>query len=192
MRLLIFIIGIFLIQSCSTNQEERLAKLDKVYGKCDNPHRQYNDITYEICKSKERAAGPDGVVGDPINITDLISGLGKNNSKATIVSSDTNNFLWDAALNTLNQYAFKITDYDGGYIETDWIMQSQLPDQRCLIKSHISSAELVSNGVSVRIVCEELINQVWYQSDKNFQEEEKQLVLKILQEASILSNSTSF
>ena len=189
MRFLLILFSIFILQSCSNNQEERLAKLDKVYGKCDNPHRQYTDLTYEICKSKERAAGPDGEVGEPLNITELLNGIGRQSQN--VVVSDTNNFLWDGAIKVLNQYSFKIIDYDGGLIETDWILQSQAPNQRCLIKSHISSPELISTGIDLKIICEELIEQVWYRSSKNFKEEEKQLTLKILQEANTLSNNSN-
>jgi len=66
-----------------------------------------------------------------------------------------------------------------------------LPNQRCLIKSHITSIELVSNGVNVKIICEELVNGTWYVSNQNLQEEEKQLTLKILKQANILSNNSN-
>ena len=47
------------------------------------------------------------------------------------------------------------------------------PDQRCLIKSHITSKELVSNGVKIKIICENLIDGNWYLSKSNFINEEK-------------------
>jgi len=187
---LILIFALVFLNSCSSNQEERLSKLDKVYGYCDNPHRGISGREYEICKDKERAAGPDGIVGESTDIVSLFSGLG-GSQNSTFISTDTNNFLWDGALQVLNPYSFKITDFDGGYIETDWIMQSNLPNQRCLIKSHITSIELVSNGVNVKIICEELVNGTWYVSNQNLQEEEKQLTLKILKQANILSNNSN-
>ena len=188
---LILLFAVVLFSSCSsTSQEERLTRLDKVYGYCDNPHRGISGKEYEICVDKERAAGPDGVVGDSIDVLSFFSGAGSSQN-ATFINADTNNFLWDGALQVLNPYSFKITDFDGGYIETDWILQSNLPNQRCLIKSHITSADLVSNGVSVKIICEELIEGVWYSSNQNLHEEEKQLTLKILNQASILSNNSN-
>ena len=187
-RFITFLLTIFFISACSSDQEERLAKLDKAYGYCDNPHRQISGREYEICKDKERAAGPDGIVGEPVSILDFFSNVGES-GQSTIVSADTNNFLWDSALQLLNPYSLKITDFDGGYIETDWIMQSKFPNQRCLIKSHITSMELVSNGINVKIICEELVDGIWYSFNQNLQEEEKQLTLKILNQASILSNS---
>ena len=188
-RKIVFLLMAVFLYSCASDQEERLSKLDKVYGYCDNPHRGISGQQYEICKDKERAAGPDGVVGESMDILSFISGIGEAKNSAYI-NSDTNNFLWDGALQVLNPYSFKITDFDGGYIETDWIMQSKFPNQRCLIKSHITSIELVSNGINVKIICEELIDGIWYASTQNVQEEEKKLTLKILNQASALSNSS--
>ena len=45
---------------------------DKIYGKCNNPYREFNKAQKRICEDKERAAGPDGEVDDPINLTKLI------------------------------------------------------------------------------------------------------------------------
>ena len=188
-RSAISIIIVFFLYACSTNQEERLAKLDKVYGYCDNPHRGISGREYEICIDKQRAAGPDGVVGDSVDVLSLFSSIG-GAGQATVIGADTNNFLWDGALQVLSPYSLKITDFDGGFIETDWIMQSNLPNQRCLIKSHITSMELVSNGVSVKIICEELINDIWYVLNQDLKEEEKQLTLQILKQANNLSKST--
>ena len=128
------------------------------------------------------------MVGDPIDITEIIDrvrGVGGN----TIAVSDTNNQLWDASLQVLNGFSLKITDYDGGYIETNWINSSNLPDQRCLIKSHITSQELISTGVKVKIICEKLINDEWYLSSESFVNDEKKLTLKILDTAQALANT---
>ena len=89
----------------------------------------------------------------------------------------------------LNDYSLKITDFDGGYIETNWINNSDIPNQRCLVKSHITSKELISTGVNVKIICEKLINNEWYLSNENFIEDEKRLTLKILETAQTLDNS---
>ena len=47
-----------------------IKKTDKIYGRCNNPNRQFTLIEKEICVAKERAAGPDGEVGEPINLTE--------------------------------------------------------------------------------------------------------------------------
>ena len=56
------VLGLFLILSvsCSKNPlngdlEKNLKELDKIYGKCDNPNRQYTKGQYDVCKDKERA-----------------------------------------------------------------------------------------------------------------------------------------
>lgn len=189
LRLLFLIVSLGLIFSCSGNNEENLAKLDKVYGPCDNPYRQYTALEKKICRDKVMAAGPDGEIGEPIDILDVLS-FGKNNKQTNYIkSSDTNNFLWDASLAVLGSYSLKLSDYDGGYIETNWIINKDNPSQRCLIKSHIKSSELVSNGVKVTLLCENKIDEEWYSSNEDFVEEEKQLTIKILQEAASISSS---
>ncbi len=75
LKLLTLSILIILSTSCSKgllngDNQKNLEQLDQTYGKCDNPFRQYTKAQYRICKDKERAAGPDGVVDDPISITD--------------------------------------------------------------------------------------------------------------------------
>ena len=94
---LLFLISITLI-SCSkgplnnANHQANMERLDKIFGKCDNPHRQYKALEKKVCEDKQRAAGPDGVVGDPIDVTEIIDrirGVGGN----TVAVSDTNNQL---------------------------------------------------------------------------------------------------
>jgi len=191
---LIIILSMTILQSCgainNSKYQQNLEKLDKIYGKCDNPHRQYRDIEKEICYAKERAAGPDGVVDDPINLSEVFDELSGKVSKNVVYTNDTNSFLWDASLNILNSYSLKISDYDGGYIETDWIRNINTPNQRCLIKTHVLSKELVSNGVKVKIVCEKLSNDEWFSVDQKFINEEKKLILTILEQAQILSQTS--
>jgi len=186
--LILFLMSIF-IGGCNSNSkyQENLAKLDKVYGKCDNPYRTYRPLEYQICKDKERAAGPDGTISDPISISNILDfSWGKGN---TVVSaSDTNNFLWDASLKVLSSYSLKISDYEGGFIETNWIQNLDIPNERCLIKSHITSTELVSNGVDIKIICEKLIDDNWYNSKEIFNDEEKKITLQILKIANEISD----
>ena len=48
----------FLMMACSNNMQENQAKLDKIYGPCDN-HRQMSELK-EIFVATRNAAGPDG------------------------------------------------------------------------------------------------------------------------------------
>ena len=183
--IIVMLIGLY---ACNTgqNHQANLERLDKIYGKCDNPYRDYREIEYKICKDKERAAGPDGEIGEALDINSILSGF-SNRKESIIISTDTNNYLWDASLQMMDAYSLKIIDYDGGFIETDWIMKDDAINQRCLIKTHITSAELTSNGVTNKIICETKKNGEWISTNDNYLNAEKNLTLKILSIARDLS-----
>jgi len=168
---------VFLLSACNNaNLNKNLEELDKVYGRCDNPHRQYSDVEYQICKDKERA----GTKQEPFNITDLL-----NRSKEDQIAnykSAVNQNLWISSLDILKDYSLKIADSEGGYIETDWIYEGQ---NRCLIKIQITSAELISTGVNTKILCQKNDNDLWVNDNINYINEEKQLTLKILESANL-------
>lgn len=186
-------LGLFLVLSISCSKgimngdlESNLEKMDKVYGKCDNPHRQFAKGEKKICKDKERAAGPDGVIGDPINITELIENY-KSGGKTVYAGMAINQDLWNASIAVLENYSLKNIDSQGGFISTDWIINKAVPNQRCQIKVNVVSLELLSNGVNVKIICEEKDGDQWYAENKSFIDEEKSLTLKILEIADQLS-----
>jgi hypothetical protein len=178
------LIAISILVSCNQsfnnrNLEKNLVELDKVYGVCDNPMRQYTKAQKKTCKAKERAAGPDGKVDDPINITELIENY-KNGGKTVYASSSVNTHLWNASLVLLEPYSLKIADSQGGVINTDWIMEKSDPTKRCSIKINISSQELISTGVKVNLLCEEQELENWYPDNFNYSNEEKEMTIKIL------------
>tara|TARA_B100002019_G_C21237789_1_gene583744 strand:- start:393 stop:1004 length:612 start_codon:yes stop_codon:yes gene_type:complete len=164
--------------------KENLAKLDKVYGYCDNPQRNIpkGSIEYKVCKDKEAAAGADGLVDEDFKlplVDDLLNirtGGGK-----VIYASSVNKYLWSGSLNVLSNYPLKTADSNGGYLETEWIYDSQ--KQRCVIKIQINSLELVSNGVETKIICQNKSGSEWISNGENFVNEEKQITLAILSSA---------
>jgi len=193
MKVLITLLALILLQSCSNTVgdiEKNLAETDKIYGKCNNPNRQFTYITKKICEDQERAAGPDGVVGDPINLTEIFSGIG-GNKKIIYAGANSNQFLWNGALETLKEYPLMTVDSQGGFISTDWILEEANPDQRCMIKINITSRELISNGVNTKILCQKKETEEWYSNNEIFIEEEKNITLKILEKASQLSKIDS-
>ena len=195
MKTLITFLAFILLQSCSSGPlsgdlQKNLAESDKVYGKCNNPNRQFTYVQKKICEDQARAAGPDGVVGDPINLTEVFSGIG-GNGKVVYAGSNSNQFLWNGALETLKEFPLKTVDSQGGFISTEWIFEEPNPNQRCLIKVNITSKELISNGVNTKIICQRKETNEWYSSNELFIEEEKNLTLKILEKASQLSNVDS-
>ena len=174
-RIFTILVLMFLV-SCSgsgdRSLEKNLAELDKIYGKCNNPNRQFSKIQKKICEDQQRAAGPDGVVGEPINISNVLSGISGNKKEYQPIANINKN-LWDGSIKVLENYSIKNILFDAGYIETDWIYNYEIKDQRCLIKVHIISPELISTGVNSKITCERKIDK----------EEEKQINLKILEYA---------
>jgi len=169
---------ILLLSSCNNNNlNKNLEELDKIYG-CDNPHRQYNDVQYQICKDKERA----GQKQEPFNLNDLLNR--SKEDQVAIYKSAVNQNLWMGSLGILKDYSLKIADSDGGYIETDWIYENQ---NRCLIKIQITSAELISTGVDTKILCQKNNNDLWVNDNINYINEEKKLTLKILESANLNS-----
>ena len=168
--------------------QKNLEKSDKIYGKCNNPNRQFTKIQKKICEDKVRAAGPDGVVGDPINLTEIIKNF-NNPNRVVYSNTAVNQELWNGSLNVLSSYSLKTVDSQGGFISTDWILKESVPNQRCMIKINITSMELISTGINTNILCETKINNEWFLSEEKFIEEEKQITLKILELAKQISLS---
>ena len=193
LRLLLCGITFFLLVSCSGgildgDLEKNLQELDKIYGKCDNPNRQFTKGQYKICKDKERAAGNDGIVDEPLNLTELFKGI-RTGENTVYANNTVNSHLWNASLALLEPYNIKIADSQGGVLSTEWIMKKESPNKRCLIKINIISQELVSNGVKTKFICEQKEMQEWYDDEQDYAIEEKNITLKILEAASRLKNS---
>ena len=187
LRLFPLLLSIFVLQACSGDHQAKMAELDSVYGVCDNPARNYNKGSkkYELCKDKERAEG-ESLFGFDGSLSDIISG---NKGDNVIYQNDVNPYLWSAALEVTQRYPLKIADNQGGFIETDWIYETNSPSQRCLIKIQILSRELITTGVSTNFLCETKQDVVWVSDIKDYIEEEKQITLKILEIAGNMSNT---
>jgi uncharacterized lipoprotein len=179
-----FLILFSALISCTNanKSEENLKKLDKIYGYCDNPHREISGTRYEICKAKEAAAGPDGEVSEPRSISEIFGGItnrGNNNGQIAYVKTVNSN-LWQGTMDVLSPYSIKLIDSEVGYVETDWIYEQNSPDRRCLIKVQIKSAELISTGVSSTFSCQIKDGENWYNDEKDYLDQEKKLTLTIL------------
>ncbi len=199
LRVLLIFISLIIFQSCSTmgplssgDIEENMEKLDKIWGKCNNPNRNFTKTERKICESQVMAAGPDGEVGEGINLTDL---LDRAKGQRTVVygGAAVNTSLWNGSLTVLDNYSLNTVDSQGGFISTDWILKEEDPNQRCLIKVNITSQELISNGVRVKILCEIKKLDQWYANNVLYLDEEKKITLKILEVANQIeaTNKTS-
>ena len=87
------------------NSDSETGRSDKVSGRCQS-YRQFTKVQKEICESKVRAAGPDGEIGDPINITEIIDRF-NNPDKVIYAGNAVNQFLWNGSLAVLSDYPLK-------------------------------------------------------------------------------------
>jgi len=180
--------------SCGGKHQENVAKLDEVYGVCDNPARILTERQYEICIMKQR-----GNSGEQLDVDDLSTSLGELLSDqlglgTTVIggSSFANRYLWQASLDVLSPFPIKIADNGGGYIETNWIIDyNQSSDKRCQIKVMVRSSELVSNGLKSTLNCQNFDGKNWNADGQKYPNEEKNITLKILEVAQIFSLETS-
>ena len=191
LRIVVIFLSLLAFQSCSNQGlfngdiEKNMKELDKIWGKCNNPNRQFSKAEKKICEGQVRAAGPDGVIGEGININDVLD-KAKGNGTIVYGGPEVNTSLWNGSLTVLDNYSLKTADSQGGFISTDWILKEEDPNQRCLIKINITSQELVSNGVRVKIICEIKKLDQWYADNKLYLDEEKKITLKILEVANQL------
>lgn len=187
-RLLVLLLSISIIASCSSgfiggNYQENLKKLDKTYGYCDNPQRNLKSdpIAYKVCKDKESAAGADGITDDDFKLPLLDDVLNNRSGNQQIVyNNSVNKYLWNGSLSVLSKYPLKTVDSNGGYLETEWIYEQNIDDQRCTIKIQINSVELVSTGVSTSMICQRNYNDKWVIDDEEYIDEENRITLAIL------------
>ena len=192
LKLLFSLVVALLISSCSQglndgNIEENLKKTDKIYGRCNNPNRQFTEIEREICVAKERAAGPDGEVGDPINLTELIDKFNNPSKNLVYGGLSVNEFLWNGSLSVLGAYPLQTVDSQGGFISTEWILDKEEINKRCQIKINITSQEFISNGVETKILCQKKDGGEWYPEKEILVDEEKKITLRVLEKAQELS-----
>lgn len=180
---------------CAGNHQDELVRLDQIYGYCDNPQRNIRGVDYDICKAKERAAGPSGKSDqkEPVSITELLGGIVNKDQQlnGNFVSSQmsVNGALWQASLDVVSSYDIKTADIQSGFIQTEWIYDAQMPDLRCKIKFQITSAELISTGVQTTFICEEKNQSLWVSTKQSYDEEEKRLTLSVLQKAKEISEN---
>ena len=169
------------------NLEKNLEATDKIYGRCNNPNRQMTEVEKEICRGKVMAAGPDGKIDDPINLTDIFDKFNNPNKNIVYTGSSVNKFLWQASLSVLESYPLQTVDSQGGFISTDWIINKDEPNRRCQIKITVLSQDFVSTGVKTKLLCQERDNSQWYPDSAILVEEEKKITLTVLEKAHELS-----
>lgn len=100
-----------------------------------------------------------------VSITSLFSPK-ENNSGINV-----NGYLWRASLNVLSIAPLVSTDAFGGTIVTDWYANKKLKNQRIKISAFISTSELRSEGIQVKVHLQNLVDGKWSDTvtDKNLE-----------------------
>ena len=76
-------------------------------------------------------------------------------------SINVNGYLWRASLDVLSIAPLISTDALGGTIITDWYVNKNIKNKRIKISAFISTSELRSDGIEIKVHVQELINNVW-------------------------------
>ena len=134
-KYIIYLLIMILISSCSGNDTNLT---NPITGKKNNPG----------IFSKDAEKG--------ISLSDV---LNPNNTDSSNLSI--NGFLWRASLNVLSIAPLISTDALGGTIITDWYINKNIKDKRIKITTFITSNELRSDGIKVKVHVQKLKNNFW-------------------------------
>ena len=183
-KILSLLLTLIFIYSCSNNHQSNMANIDQTFG-CKDPHKNLSKRKMRECMAKQRAGGESFFdLSDDFNKL-----IGKDST--VVYQNSVNPYLWNAGLEVTKTYPLKIADNQGGFIETEWILDSNNTNQMCLIKIQITSQELITTGVTSNFLCEIKQDDVWITDNIEYSQEEKKITLKILEIAGNLARTTS-
>ena len=91
-----------------------------------------------------------------ISLSDVL-----NPKKKPSFSNNVNGFLWRASLNVLAIAPLISTDALGGTIITDWYTNKNIKNKRVKIVSYITTSELRSEGIEVKVHIQNFKNNFW-------------------------------
>ena len=119
------------INACTNanKSEENLKKLDKIYGYCDNPHRNIPPTIWKLyCETRRSRSWWE--IGESVNISEIFDRFNNrsNNNQVTYLKS-VNADLWQGTMDVLSPYSLKLIDSEVGYVETDWIYEKDIPNK---------------------------------------------------------------
>ena len=112
-----------------------------------------------------------------ITLSDILN-PNQNENQSTSV----NGFLWRATLNILSIAPLLSTDALGGTIITDWYTNKNIKDKRIKITAYISTSELRSDGLEVKVHVQNFKNNFWSETSRD-NELANQIEINILNEA---------
>lgn len=155
---LVIIILVSIISSCSGNKN----LTNPVTGKKTTPG----------LFSKDSEKG--------VSFSDVLNLQNKNNAGVSV-----NGFLWRASLEVLSIAPLISTDALGGTIITDWYINKNILNQRIKITAFITTSELRSDGIEIKVHLQEKKNGLWFNTVRN-KNLETQIENQILNEARVL------
>ena len=91
-----------------------------------------------------------------VSLNDLLNPKDTSGSGVNV-----NGFLWRASLNVLSIAPLISTDALGGTIVTDWYTNKNVKNKRIKITAFITTSELRSEGISVKVHIQKLKNGLW-------------------------------
>tara|TARA_B100001059_G_scaffold35339_1_gene28374 strand:+ start:342 stop:842 length:501 start_codon:yes stop_codon:yes gene_type:complete len=123
----------------------------------------------------------DTIVSNPVTGKKNTPGIFSKDSSKGISLSDllnpqssesrvnVNGYLWRASLNVLSVAPLISTDALGGTIISDWYVNKNIKNKRIKIMAYIKTSELRSDGISVKVHVQNLVNGLWTDTynDKN-------------------------
>jgi|TARA_B110000483_G_C18107827_1_gene508411 hypothetical protein len=132
-----------------------------------------------ICKARVAAGRNGSKEGGGLfdNVLEELRGeIGTGNGQNIAV----NKWLWNGSIETVKDFPLKIADAFGGVIETDWINNANMPDQRCAIKILIKTKDFISNGVSANMICQSFNGSSWTLNNNDLSEANREIENSIL------------
>ena len=90
-----------------------------------------------------------------VSLSDLLNLQSSDNSV------NVNGYLWRASLNVLSIAPLISTDALGGTIISDWYINKNIKNKRIKIMAYIKTSELRSDGISVKVHVQKLVNGFW-------------------------------
>ena len=90
-----------------------------------------------------------------VSLSDLL------NPQSSETSVNVNGYLWRASLNVLSIAPLISTDALGGTIISDWYINKNIKNKRIKIMAYIKTSELRSDGISVKVHVQKLVNGFW-------------------------------
>ena len=97
----------------------------------------------------------------------LDSILNLQSSESSVGGANVNAYLWRASLNILSFTPLISTDALGGTIISDWYVNKKNKNQRIKITAFITTAELKSNGIGVKVHIQSFKDGYWSETYTN-------------------------